>query len=85
MEAGAAVPWRAYSEVDDGSLRDAILDFFQDVGSGDKPGSAKTAHRLARIVESLEKKEDDPARLERIRRISEELRARSGLGAAPAR
>ncbi len=73
----AAVPWRAYSEIEDPPLRGAILDFFADVGSGDKPGSAKTAHRLARIVDSLEAKESDPGRRERIRNIAAELRARS--------
>ncbi len=72
----AAVPWKAYGLVDDGGLRDAILDFFEDVGTGEKPGSERTAHRLAGIVESLEKKEHDRARLERIRRIGGELRAR---------
>lgn len=73
----AAVPWKAYGLVDDAGLRDAILDFFQDVATGEKPGSERTAHRLAGIVESLEKKEGDPARRERIDRIGAELRARS--------
>ena len=73
----AAVPWKAYGLVDDAGLRDAILDFFRDVGTGDKLGSERTAHRLAGIVESLQKKEDDPARLERIRRIGGKLRALS--------
>lgn len=69
-----AIPWKAYGQVDDGPLRDAILDFFEDVGSGDKQQSGGTAHRLAGIVESLEGKETDPARIARIRRITGELR-----------
>jgi len=70
-----AVPWRAYSIVDDPALRDAILDFFEDIGSGDKPGTARSAHRLASTVASLEAKETDPARQRRIRQISRELAA----------
>ena len=66
-----AVPWRAYSEVDDGALRDAILDFFEDAGSGEKLGSAATAPRLVPLVQSLERKESDPQRSARIRSISE--------------
>ena len=75
-----AVPWRAYSIVDDPALRDAILDFFEDVGSGDKPGTARTAHRLASTVASLEPKETDPARKQRIRDISSGLAARAEPG-----
>ncbi len=71
----AAVPWGAYGRVDDGTLRDAILDFYQDVATGEKPGVAQTAGRLASVVASLERKESDPARLARIRRLSEELAA----------
>ena len=64
-----AVPWRAYSEIEDPALRDAILDFFEDAASGEKLGSAATAPRLTRIVASLEKKEPNPARAARIRRL----------------
>ena len=70
-----AVPWRAYGEVQSGPLRDAMLDFFADIASGEKMRSASTAARLTRIVSSLEKKEGDPRRLERIRSISEALQA----------
>jgi hypothetical protein len=70
-----AVPWRAYSIVDDPGLRDAILDFFEDIGSGDKPGTARSAARLASTVASLEAKETDPGRQQRIRQISQELAA----------
>lgn len=69
-----AVPWRAYSEVTDGRLRDAILDFFEDVGSGEKLATAPTAPRLARVVASLEAKETvDAERRARIRRLAEKL------------
>ena len=65
-----AVPWRAYSEVQDGALRDAVLDFFEDAGSGEKLGTAATAPRLARIVASLEPKEHDPEHRARIQRLA---------------
>jgi len=66
-----AIPWRAYGEIEDPNLRDAILDFFADAGSGEKLATAATAPRLSRIVASLERKEDDPARRARIRSLSE--------------
>lgn len=68
-----ALPWRAYGLVDDPELRDAILDFFEDAGSGEKLGTAATAPRLARIVSSLEAKESDPARRRRIAELAERL------------
>jgi hypothetical protein len=67
-----AVPWRAYGEIDDSSLRDAILDFFEDAASGEKLGTLATSARLSSIVKSLEAKEGDPARRERIRRLAEQ-------------
>ena len=70
-----AVPWRAYGEVSEPELRDAILDFFEDVASGEKLGTARTAGRLIRIVESLERKEPDAARAARIRDLGARLRA----------
>lgn len=73
-----AIPWRAYGEIQDPKLRDAILDFFEDVSQGEKLGSAATRGRLARVVASLEKKETDPKRLARIRHISARLQAESG-------
>jgi hypothetical protein len=72
-----AVPWRAYGEVHHAGLRDAMLDFFEDAASGQKLGSASTAPRLARIVGSLAKKEDDPVRHARIERIRSEIVART--------
>jgi hypothetical protein len=70
-----AVPWRAYGEIQEPRLRDAILDFFEDVASGEKLGSARTRSRLTRIVGSLERKESDPARLARIHDLVERLAA----------
>lgn len=68
-----ALPWQAYGRVEDPLLRDSILDFFEDIASGSKPHSSRTAGRLHRVVSSLVGKEDDPARLERIRALSEQL------------
>ncbi|MFQ5696981.1 MAG: hypothetical protein ACE5IL_01700 [Myxococcota bacterium] len=68
-----AVPWQAYGRVADPELRDSILDFFEDIASGSKHYSARTASRLHRVVSSLARKEDDAARLERIRALSERL------------
>jgi len=70
-----AVPWRAYGETDDAALRTAIVDFFEDAGSGEKLNSGATAPRLIRIVASLERKEDDPARRARIRELTAKLEA----------
>ena len=64
-----AVPWRAYGDVAEPRLRDAILDFFADIASGEKRASQRTRVRITRIVASLERKEPDPARRERILRI----------------
>ena len=75
-----AVPWRAYAETDDAGLRGAILDFFEDAGSGEKLNSAATAPRLVRIVASLERKESDPQRRARIQQLTERLRAISPEG-----
>jgi hypothetical protein len=65
-----AVPWRAYGEIRDPHLRDAILDFFEDAASGEKLGTAGTAPRVARVVASLERKEPDAARRARILRLA---------------
>ena len=72
----AAVAWRADSEVELAALRDAILDFFEDAGCGEKLASAATASRLARVVASLEGREGDPARRSRIRRLAATLEQR---------
>ena len=69
------VPWRAYGETDEAPLRDAILDFFEDAGSGEKLLTRTTAPRLARVVASLEKKEPSPERAARIRDLAARLRA----------
>jgi hypothetical protein len=71
-----AVPWRGYGETDDAALRNAILDFFEDAGTGNKLSSAGTSGRVAPIVESLAKKEQDPQRLARIDQIVRDITAR---------
>ena len=70
-----ALPWRAYGLANDPALRDAILDFFEDAGSGEKLGTAATAPRLAGVVRSLEAKEADPVRRTRITELADRLRA----------
>jgi hypothetical protein len=70
----AGVPWSAYGRVEDGDLRDAILDFFEDIATGEKLGSGTTASRLIGTVASLEKKESDGKRLERINDIVDALK-----------
>ena len=69
------MPWRAYSKIEEGRLRDAILDFFGDVASGSKEASRSTAPRLLRVVESLREKEPDPARRQRIDSLVDALMA----------
>jgi hypothetical protein len=70
-----AVPWRAYGDISEPRLRDAILDFFADVASGEKLASRRTRVRVTRIVASLERKEPDPERRERILSILHTLEA----------
>ncbi len=65
-----AVPWRAYGEIDDPRLRDAILDFYEDAGTGTKLGASATAGRLVDIVGSLAAKEPSAARRERIEALA---------------
>lgn len=79
-----SLPWRAYGLVEDGRLRDAILDFFEDATSGRKPGTADTAPRLVGIVASLEAKEQQPGRRRRIQALAEELRRLAELQRAEA-
>jgi len=71
-----AVPWRAYGSIRDPALRDAILDFFEDAATGEKLMARATAGRVAEIVASLEPKEPDPGRRERIRVIASRARSR---------
>jgi hypothetical protein len=70
-----AIPWRAYGEISDAGLRDAILDFFEDAAFGGKPGTRETAPRLERIVGSLAKKETEPGRSARIQAIEGRIHA----------
>lgn len=64
-----AVPWRAYGEVEEPRLREAILDFLEDAGTGEKLLARETAARIEPIVASLEEKEGDPGRRQRIARL----------------
>jgi len=73
-----AVPWRAYGEVEDPRVREAILDFFEDAATGEKLSARETAGRIRPIVAALEQKESDPERQRRIqlllRRMPPEVR-----------
>jgi hypothetical protein len=68
-----AVPWRAYGEIQEPRLRDAILDFFEDAATGEKLAARETAGRLSRVIAALEPKEQDEARRKRIRRLLRRL------------
>ena len=61
-----AVPWRPYGELPDPKLRSAILDFYEDVLFGEKPGLSAVRGRYIRIVSDLGEKERDPALQTRI-------------------
>jgi len=70
-----SIPWRAYRDIDDPALRDAILDFYEDIVRGEKKHADETAPRILRLVDSLERKESDAARIERIRALTARLEA----------
>jgi len=70
----AAVLWRAYAEVRDERLRNAIIDFFEDAARGEKLGARTTSRTLAQMVASIERQETDPARAARLQRASHALR-----------
>lgn len=70
-----AVPWRAYGEIADPALRDAILDFFEDIARGEKRLAARTAPRVKTTVAALARKETDPVRSARIEAMVEQLTA----------
>lgn len=70
-----AVPWRAYMEIEDLALRTAIVEFFEDVATGEKRDTPRTMGRLAKIVESLTPKEPDPALRIRLELLTERLLA----------
>lgn len=76
------VPWRAYGEIEDSRLRDAILDFFEDAASGEKLGTRRTTGRLTKIVASLEAKETESSRLDRIRKLVARLEEQERRAAA---
>ncbi len=69
-----AVPSRAYSEILDPSLRDAILDFFEAIAADQKPWTRAAGTHLVRILGSLEQQESDPVRKARIRQLVTQLR-----------
>ena len=71
------VPWRAYGEIEDAALRDAILEFFEDAASGTKLATQRTVGRLEHIVASLLPKEDDPERSARIEALVRDIRSRA--------
>ncbi len=79
-----AVPWRAYQEIADSNLRDAILDFFEDAGSGHKTGSRAAIGRLPRIIDSLAAKEPDGTRRRRIGALRDDIHARAFQGQSEA-
>jgi hypothetical protein len=68
-----SIPWRAYGDVRDPALRQAILDFYADIANGRKLYASETAPRILGLVGSLAKKEDDPSRLTTIRALEEKL------------
>lgn len=74
-----ALPWRAYGATGSGRLRNAILAFFEDAGSGEARDTARAAPRLAPLVASLEATERDESRRRRIRALAHAL---AGYGAA---
>jgi cellulose biosynthesis protein BcsQ len=78
----AAVLWRAYGDSRDFRLRDAIIDFFEDAATGEKLGSRTTARTLAQMVASIQRQEQDPARLKRLHQAWSALRHGSGEGHA---
>jgi hypothetical protein len=61
-----AIPWRFYGEVPDTALRSVILDFFEDVLFGEKPGLSRVRGRYTRVVADLARKESDEALRTRI-------------------
>jgi hypothetical protein len=66
-----AIPWRLYGEIPDSSLRSAILDFYEDVLFGEKPGLGPVRGRYTRTVADLARKESEPDLLERIEDLVE--------------
>jgi hypothetical protein len=69
-----AVLWRAYGETRDARLRDAIIDFFEDVARGEKIGARTTARTIAQMVTSMGRQEQDAGRAARLQRVAQQLR-----------
>jgi hypothetical protein len=61
-----AIPWRLYGEIPEPGLRSIILDFYEDVLFGDKPGLEVVRGRYTRVVADLARKEADPQLRARI-------------------
>jgi hypothetical protein len=76
-----AVPWRAYADVGDAQLRCAIVDFFEDLLLGRKPGMRASRGRFTATVQSLLRWETDPE----IRARIESLVARASASGPAAR
>lgn len=70
-----SIPWRAYADIESAGLRDAILDFYDDIARGEKRDAKTTAPRITGLVMTLEKKESEPTRLARIREMAARLHA----------
>ncbi len=70
-----AIPWRLYGEIPDVGLRSVILDFYEDVMFGAKPGLGPVRGRYTRMVADLARKESDAALLARIEELVDRARA----------
>jgi hypothetical protein len=64
-----AIPWGLYGEIPEPALRSVILDFYEDVLFGEKPGLEAVRGRYTRIVADLARKETDPELRARIARL----------------
>jgi hypothetical protein len=64
-----AIPWGLYAEIPERGLRASILDFYEDVLFGEKPGLEAVRGRYTRVVADLSRKETDPELRARIARI----------------
>jgi hypothetical protein len=69
-----AIPWRLYGEIPDAKLRSVVLDFYEDVLFGDKPGLERVRGRYTRMVADLARKESDAALLARIEELVDRAR-----------
>ncbi len=70
-----AIPWRLYDGIEDPDLRAAILDFYEDVMFGNKPGLERVRGRYTRMVSDLVSKETDGGLRARIETLVDRGRA----------